>query len=66
MAQIIKFRPRESNDARRLKALVKGKIDVYMCDTCGEEFEVIDGEFPKTCPCCNITITQWNSEENDT
>ena len=63
MAQIIKFQKR--NDAERVKALVKGKIKVFTCDTCGTDIEVINEVYPKKCPGCGYEITQWNkSEEN--
>ena len=63
MAQIIKFQ--KKTDKERVKALVKGRIKVFTCDTCGTDIEVINEVYPKKCPGCGYEITQWNkSEEN--
>lgn len=62
MAQIIKFRTKSDVDkVGRVKALVKGEIDVFTCDNCGETIEVVKGKYPSHCPGCNLIITQWNN-----
>ena len=61
MAQIIKFQKR--NDAERVKALVKGEIRTFTCDTCGADIEVINGVYPKKCPGCGLEIEHWNKLE---
>lgn len=64
MAQIIEFRRRDKKEEMsRTEALVKGKIDVYRCDSCGKEFEVINDVFPDTCPGCGVVISVWNDSE---
>ena len=56
-----KFRKKPKVDeSYRLKMLARGKIEVYTCNNCGGDIEVIDGEFPKECPCCQIEIEEWN------
>ena len=67
MAQIISFIPKKkmSNESRRWKALAKGTIMTFTCNTCGEEFEVVDDEYPDLCPGCGRRITQFKKlEEN--
>ena len=58
MAQIIEFRKKDHSmsKADRYKAIAKGRIEKYACDTCGTEFEVIDGVFPDLCPGCGRMI----------
>ena len=64
MAEIIKFRQREHRDKpNRFEALVKGQIEVYRCDMCGENFEVLFGKKPERCPHCMRYFTGWNEEK---
>ena len=67
MGTIIQFRRRQvkSDDAERVEAMVKGNIEVYTCNTCGEDFEVLNSRFPKTCPCCGVEIDEWRSEDEE-
>lgn len=69
MAQIISFskthsRAGQKEEAKRLKALAHNKLQVFICDICGDEFEVIDDEYPEKCPGCGRKITEWNKEED--
>ena len=65
MAQIIEFskRVRTISDAERYKAMAKGNIKEFTCDSCGADIEVVNGVYPKKCPGCGLNITQWNSAE---
>ena len=65
MGNIIQFAPRSkkvSTNTNRVEALVKGELDVYICDTCGEEFEVVFDNKPDKCPHCNRVIC-WENEK---
>ena len=67
MAQIFEFRKKEqmTYKAKRYRALAKGNIKVFTCDMCGEEFEVIDGEYPECCPGCGLEFIEFKHiEEN--
>ena len=67
MAKIIEFKKKETkvSDAERYKALSKGEVRIFTCDICGEEFEVINGKFPKSCPGCGLEFESFNKlEEN--
>lgn len=66
MAQIIEFgrKKQAMSQAERYKAIAKGRIERYSCDTCGTEFEVIDGKAPACCPGCGRSIEWHNVEEN--
>ena len=67
MAQIIKFRKKEDSEkAKRVKALVHGRIRTFTCDYCGEDFEVVDEKYPNRCPGCGLRISGWNKSEDDT
>jgi len=66
MAQIIEFKKKEKKVMSRTEALVKGKLDVYRCDSCGKEFEVIDNDYPDKCPGCGLPIQNWQNSEEDT
>ncbi len=46
--------------AERLKAMVEGQIEYYICDSCGADIEVINKLFPQRCPVCNTEIEEWN------
>ena len=59
---IVQFKPREVRSGNRVEALVKGEIEVYDCNKCGEEFEVLFNDFPEKCPYCN-TIIDWENSE---
>ena len=59
MGDIIKFKPRVVNSERnRVEALVKGKLETYTCNTCGERFEVLFDDRPECCPGCFARI-KW-------
>lgn len=60
---IVQFKPREVRSSNRVEALVKGEIEVYECDNCGEEFEVMFNKFPDKCPHCSYKIDWGNSEK---
>ena len=66
MGEIIKFNPqyrvksKEISDKDRYKAMAKGKYEVYVCEDCGGDIEVIDEQFPSTCPHCGTEILGWN------
>lgn len=63
MSNIVYFEPkRKKSPVNRIEALVKGELEVYVCDTCGEEFEVAFGNKPEVCPHCNRLIC-WENEE---
>lgn len=66
MAQIIEFKKKEKKVMSRTEALVKGRVRVFTCDSCGEEFEVIDDKYPDYCPGCGLEIETWNKSEDDT
>ena len=53
------FKQVSNEEARRLSALVTGKLEVYTCNNCGGDIEVIDGEFPTHCPHCNVELLEW-------
>ena len=63
MGVIVEFRPRskkkQSGEAKRLEAMIKGKLEVYTCDNCGGDIEVINDEFPSHCPHCNVELLEW-------
>ena len=46
----------KKKDAERLKALCEGKVEVYTCNGCGRDFEVVDDNFPEVCPCCGVPL----------
>ena len=63
MSNIVQFEPRSrKSSTNRVEALVKGELEVYECDTCGKEFEVVFGNKPDKCPHCNRLIC-WENEE---
>lgn len=63
VVEFAKFRPKQKvSDAERLKALVKGNIREFTCDTCGGDIEVINNKFPKKCPCCGVDIEFWDED----
>lgn len=59
---IIQFRPRERGSKNRVEALMKGEVETYTCNDCGEDFEVLFENFPEKCPHCNRVI-DWESSE---
>lgn len=67
MGKVIAFRKPERviSEQERLKALVRGNIDVYICENCHDEFEVINEKFPEMCPHCGAVITSWIDEDNE-
>ena len=59
---IIQFKPRVKGSKNRVEALMKGEIEVYSCNACGEDFEVMFEDFPEKCPYCG-KIIDWESSE---
>jgi len=63
MGVIVEFKPVKkkikSDSAKRIEALIKGKIEAYTCDNCGGHFEVINDDFPTHCPCCGMEM-EWD------
>lgn len=65
MSNVIQFKPRrdcEVSSRDRVEAMVKGKIETYECNNCGELFDVLFGNRPDKCPNCNLRIDWGNSE----
>lgn len=60
---IVQFKPRDLERRNRVKDLVKGAIEYYICNNCNEEFEVAYKEFPQYCPHCKAYIDWGNSEK---
>ena len=60
---IVQFKPKSKTN--RVEALMKGKIRVFTCDTCGYDFEVLFNDFPKQCPNCGLTMDWRNSTYDD-
>lgn len=60
MGEIVQFRPRvkQENSNNRIEALMKGQVDEYTCQNCGEDFEVLFDNKPDRCPHCNMLI-EW-------
>lgn len=65
MAQILSFnrKERRSQNRNRVQALMRGAVDIYNCDKCGGEFEVIYDNKPDRCPHCNTKFNWKASEE---
>ena len=62
MGEVIQFRPKTKDRSfNRVEALMKGQLETYVCDNCGEEFEVAFGNKPKRCPGCDFEI-DWGEE----
>lgn len=64
MGEVIEFarfkqRSKSTKDAERLKALFNGNVEVYVCEECGGDIEVINNVFPTRCPCCGLRISDW-------
>lgn len=49
MGEIIMFLPRLQR-RKRIEAMMKGTLEEYSCDNCGEDIDVIDGKYPDRCP----------------
>lgn len=60
---IIQFKPKSKTD--RVEALIKGKIRIFTCDTCGYDMEVLFNQFPDECPNCGLHIDWGNSKYAD-
>ena len=58
----IQFKPRVKGSKNRVEALMKGEIEIYSCNDCGEDFEVMFEDFPEKCPHCG-KIIDWESSE---
>ena len=56
MGEIILFEPKMKSK-KRLEAMMKGTLEEYSCDSCGEDIDVIDGNYPDRCPGCQRIIT---------
>ncbi len=67
MGEIISFqhvktmKSQSIKGGERVKALARGEVQVYICDNCGEEFEVISDNYPDKCPGCKLRITSWKT-----
>lgn len=60
MGEIIQFKFRQKETSQnRVEAMVKGQLDTYVCDTCGESFDVLFDNKPERCPHCN-RIIEWS------
>ena len=64
MGVVIQFdrtrrKQRVTTEAERLRAMMEGKIETYVCNNCGGDIEVIDGNFPQKCPCCGTELEEW-------
>lgn len=68
MAKIVEFKRREKkmDSVDRYKALSKGNIRTFICNTCGESIEVINGVQPERCPGCGLRISNWKRAEVNT
>ena len=68
MAQIIEFvrKKKMSDDAKRWKAIAKGRIRHFTCDDCGADIEVINEDYPDLCPGCGRFISGWKKSEENT
>ena len=60
MGDILQFRPKQNDDKNRIKALSKGRLKYYTCDSCGKRFEVDLDNRPDSCPHCGLQISGWN------
>ncbi len=56
MGEIIMFLPRMQR-RKRIEAMMKGTLEEYSCDNCGEDIDVIDGDYPDRCPECQMLIS---------
>ncbi len=56
MCTIIQFDPNYMSQRMlnkfRTEALAKGQVDTYICNNCGEEFDVYYDKKPDFCPGC--------------
>ena len=63
MGQILQFKPRYKTPAvdekTRLKMMAEGRVELYNCNGCNCEIEVIDNNFPDTCPGCGDEL-DWS------
>lgn len=61
MAEIISFvkKPKKVS-GNRWKAIAEDNLKVYVCDGCGEEFEVIVDNKPDKCPGCGKYINWYD------
>lgn len=57
MGEIIRFEQIMRIKKRR-EAMMRGKLEEYTCDSCGEDVDVIDGDYPERCPGC-LRIISW-------
>ena len=60
MGEIVQFRPRQTKEINRVEALMKGQVETYTCNNCGEDFEVIYNNRPDKCPNCFYSI-DWGA-----
>lgn len=60
---IVQFKPRSKDYKSRAEAMIKGQIELYECNACGKDFEVLFEQFPEKCPHCNTKIDWGNSEK---
>ena len=57
-----RYRNRKCKTQSYIEAMVKGLIEIYTCNRCGGEIEVINNNFPKNCPNCHVIIDSWDAE----
>ena len=60
---IVQFKPKSNKN--RVEALMKGKITIFTCDTCGGDIEVLFDNFPDKCPNCGLKMDWRNSTYDD-
>ena len=60
--RVKKIKPKSDIKPNRVEALVKGKVDLFVCDNCGAYIEVLLDKRPERCPRCNFTIDEWKDE----
>jgi predicted RNA-binding Zn-ribbon protein involved in translation (DUF1610 family) len=71
MCAIIDFRKNVENlkakhkPMSRIEAMVKGLVEIYTCNNCGGDIEVIDKVYPDCCPNCGAEILEWNDEDSN-
>lgn len=56
LGNIVKFEKKHNEINERAKLLAMGRIEIYTCDACGEDIEVVDGIKPERCPGCDREI----------
>lgn len=69
MTKIISFAKYHSKagdkEAKRYKALAHNKLQEFTCNNCGNDFDVIDDEYPEVCPICLMVLDYGDLWEDD-